>query len=143
MSGVMLMWLSICSEFIGIHEFAPDCDQHPFSEVLNNGIKIERTRPLHNIKQPTIGICQPYPPQCTRCTRIWTYGNYCDLITFHTEIQSNEHLGKITTFNFFTNMTWLVRNKPRKNKKIRIYLWYTAPLHRCITPYHQPLSSSE
>ena len=73
-------------------EFAPDCDQHSFSKVLNNRIKIQSTRLLHHIKQPTIGLRHPYPPQCTR---IRTYGNYCDLITFHTEMQTNEHLGKL------------------------------------------------
>jgi hypothetical protein len=40
MNGVMLVWFSICLEFIGIHEFAPDCDQLSVSEVLNNGIII-------------------------------------------------------------------------------------------------------
>jgi hypothetical protein len=54
MSGVMLVWFSICSEFTGIHELAPDCDQHSVSKVLNNRIMIQRTHPLHHIKQPLL-----------------------------------------------------------------------------------------
>ena len=100
-------------------------------------IKIQRTHPVHYIKQPTTGI---RPLYSTQRKRIWTYGNFYDLATFRTKKNKPKNAMENYYIHYFHkhNMTIREQNQEEKKSIIRNNPQCAIPTLRRISPLHQP-----